>query len=147
MTPEEAQALLDAATPGPWNVEEFEEQYAGCPPTTEFYLGSDDFQNIASAETTERYYDQVRANFALIAAAPALAELVAGLRYEYAVQVTDKDGSVLYAKSYRTLSGDIEEAWWQDEPNEKLAEKWWSKIPACRVRILRRLIADEEVMG
>ena len=74
-------------------------------------------------------------------------ETIAGLRYEYAVQVTDKDGSVLYAKSYRTLSGDIEEAWWQDEPNEKLAEKWWSKIPACRVRILRRLVADEEVMG
>lgn len=65
--------LVDETPPGPWEVEEFEEQYAGCPPVTKFYLGSDDMQNIAVAEATERYYDQTRANFDLIALAPDMA--------------------------------------------------------------------------
>lgn len=74
--------LAHEHTPGPWEVEEFEEQYAGCPPTTKFYLGSDDFQNIATAETTERHYDQTRANFALIALAPDMARELLRLRDE-----------------------------------------------------------------
>ena len=130
MTPEKARELLDGRTPSPWWW--CETDY---PEVTVYH---EKYGIIAKSVDIEEAD--------LICTAPDLAELVAGLRYEYAVQVTDKDGSVLYAKSYRTLSGDIEEAWWQDEPNEKLAEKWWSKIPACRVRILRRLVGDPEVV-
>lgn len=144
MTPEEAKQLLDKATPGPWEVEEFEEQHAGCPPTTEFYLGSDDFQNIATAETTERYYDQTRANFALIAAAPALAEIVAGLRYEYAVQVEYTDGEIEYARSFLTATPSIADAWWTNKPNKGLAAKWRENA-LCAARVVRRLVGEPEV--
>lgn len=133
MTPDKARELLENAAPGRWEYKDY----------TVYTNAGRDVLTIPDG-----VYGMIQEQDGpLVAAARDLAELVAGLRYEYAVQVTDKDGSVLYAKSYRTLSGDIEEAWWQDEPNEKLAEKWWSKIPACRVRILRRLVGDPEVVS
>ena len=154
MTPEEAKALLEAATPGPWEVEEFEEQYAGCPPTTEFYLGSDDFQNIASAETTERHYDQTRANFALIAAAPDLAETVARLRFMYGVAVEMPHGIRYLAED---MDGDI---WAHSDPHfpavmwfewdkdaEDVAVFWNKDHPEhATARVVRRLVGDPEVV-
>lgn len=72
--------LRDEATPGPWEVEQFEEQYAGCPPNTKFYLGSDDTQGIAVCEVSDRYYDQAKNNFEFIALAPDMARELLALR-------------------------------------------------------------------
>lgn len=146
MTPEKARALREDATPGPWEVEEFDEQYAGCPPTTKFYLGSDDFQNIATAETTERHYDQTRANFALIAAAPELAEIVAGLRYEYAVQVNDREWLRENDEGRFVLTGDPMRAIRHYHPviTAAIAKKASARF-GCECRIVRRLVGDAEV--
>ena len=74
--------LVDEASPGPWEVEEFEEQYADCPWVTKFYLGSEDMQSIAVGEATDRYYDQADSNFSLIALAPDMARELLRLRRE-----------------------------------------------------------------
>lgn len=146
MTPEKARALREDATPGPWEVEEFEEQYAGCPPTTKFYLGSDNFQNIATAETTERYYDQTRANFALIAAAPGLAELVAGLRYEYMVQANDREWVRENDEGRFVLTGDPMRALRHYHPGVAVAiAKGASARFDCECRVVRRLVGELEV--
>lgn len=104
-------ALLDETPPGPWEVEEFDEQYAGCPPCTEFYLGSDGFQNIATAETTERYYDQARVNFELIALAPDIARELLRLRRE----LTDlRDLMWTHARYQRSDGYDTAADWTRD---------------------------------
>lgn len=82
--------LLNEAPPGPWEVDEFEEQYADCPPVTKFYLGSDDMQNIAVAEATERYYDQAGRNFALLALVPDMARELLRLRDGVKALVVEK---------------------------------------------------------
>lgn len=70
MTPEEARGLLEAATPGPWDCVGQDEEYPRVA-----RVGYQDITN-----------DATNFNAPLIAAAPELAELVAGLRYEYLVQ-------------------------------------------------------------
>lgn len=72
--------LADKTSPGPWEVEEFEEQYVGCPGVTKFHLGSEDMQNIAVGEATDRHYDQAENNFALITLAPDMARELLRLR-------------------------------------------------------------------
>lgn len=72
--------LADKAGPGPWEVEEIAEQYVGYPAVTKFYLGSEDMQNIAVGEATDRHYDQAGNNFALITLAPDMAHELLRLR-------------------------------------------------------------------
>lgn len=72
--------LAEKASHGPWEVEEFEEQYTGCPGVTKFYLGSEDMQNIAVGEATDRHYAQAENNFALITLAPDMARELLRLR-------------------------------------------------------------------
>lgn len=72
--------LAEKASHGPWEVEEFEEQYTGCPGVTKFYLGSEDMQNIAVGEATDRHYAQAENNFALITLAPDMARELLALR-------------------------------------------------------------------
>lgn len=71
MTPEQARQLLERATPGPWDCVGQDEEYPR--------VARDGYQDITN--------DATNFNAPLIAAAPELAELVAGLRYEYAAQV------------------------------------------------------------
>lgn len=73
-----------------------------------------------------------------------LAEIVAGLRYEYAVQVEYTDGEAEYARSFLTATPSIRDAWWTDEPNEGLAAKWQENA-LCNARIVRRLAGEPEV--
>lgn len=72
--------LAEKASHGPWEVEEFEEQYVGCPEVTKFYLGSEDMQNIAVGEATDRHYAQAENNFALITLTPDMARELLRLR-------------------------------------------------------------------
>jgi len=74
MTPEEAQGLLDGATPGPWQVR------GDGPANRQLHVcDCEERAEVAESVTWE--------NAPLIAHAPELAELVASLRYEYAMQV------------------------------------------------------------
>ena len=73
VTPGQARELLYGTTPGPWTVED----YKGDRP--EVLIESHPYGTIAA--------DVEPDDAPLIAAAPALAELVANMRYEYAVQV------------------------------------------------------------
>ena len=89
MTPEDAQSMLDEATPGPWQVRG-DGPSAGQP---HFYICTcDDRAHIAE----NVYYGNAR----LLVFAPELAELVAGLRYEYAVQVKRDGDWVVEEDSY-----------------------------------------------
>lgn len=72
--------LLAEAAPGPWEVDQFEEQFADCPEVTEFYLYSEDTQYIAKGEAVSKYRDREEANFRLIALAPDLAREVLRMR-------------------------------------------------------------------
>lgn len=135
MTPELAKELLDAATPGPWERRQCGERhgYGGAPLCGAEIVGPIHAECIDAATAD------------LAAAAPALAELVAGLRYEYAVQVKEGRGYTQYASSYRSLTTELKDALWEDEPNRALAERWWARLPTCTVRVVRRLVGDPEV--
>lgn len=72
--------LLDEISPGPWEVETFEEHPADCPEVTKLHLNSGDMQNIAVAEATNWYYGQADSNFTLMALAPDMARELLRLR-------------------------------------------------------------------
>lgn len=136
MTPQEAQKLLDAATPGPWGVE----------------------SGVAGAAVYSKVgvvCDGTGVDDApLIAAAPELAVLIAGLRYEYAVQVpvaTAVPGEPVWRFFVRrgTNGGAILTAvpglgkW---DTSERAAEKRAELHELTGYRIVRRLMSDVEVV-
>ena len=71
MTPEEARELLDGTVPGPWLCDKDGDEY-------EFVIGTGDFGIITEVDR--------ESDGRLIAAAPALAETIADMDWEYAVQ-------------------------------------------------------------
>lgn len=84
MTPEQARQLLEGTTPGPW-------EHEGRQP----YIDSENFviRQVGKPGVRIRgaaYGDT--ANIDLIAAAPGMAEMIANMRTEYAVQVRRSDG-------------------------------------------------------
>lgn len=92
MTPEEARQLLDGITPAPWEVESWNKQEVGCPEVTDFWITSHNDKQVAAQETIERHLDETERDFNLMAAAPGMAEMIAGMTAEYAVQVRRSDG-------------------------------------------------------
>ena len=90
----------------------------------------------------------------LVAAAPDLAELVAGMHYEYAAQV-EHDGRkkiVTDSDNGLCLLGDINsemQDWHRDRTDaQDYADCWnshYSKRTGATARIVRRLVTDEEV--
>ena len=81
MTPEQARQLLEGTTPGPW-------EHEGRQP----YIDSENFviRQVGKPGVRIRgaaYGDT--ANIDLIAAAPGMAEMIAGMTAEYAVQLPD----------------------------------------------------------
>ena len=79
MTPEEARALLDGTTPGPWEVEDQSPHMGG----RRFIIRQTGVPGIRIQGTTYG----VNSDPEIAAAAPALAAMIAGMRAEYAVQV------------------------------------------------------------
>lgn len=79
---DELRKLLTEAAPGPWEVEELEQQWADCPPSVGFWVSGEDSRYIASEEVLSEDYDQTERDFTLIALAPQLAEEVIRLREE-----------------------------------------------------------------
>lgn len=117
MNPEEARELRDAATPGPWHVHTRDRHIDG---ETETWLYVGDTPALP-------------VDHQLMSAAPELAEIVAGLRYEYAVQVKDEE--------WRTLAN----AWTSREEAKARYDATPGKRTG-RVRIVRRLASDVEVV-
>lgn len=126
MTPEKAHKLRERATPGPW------ERH---PDNPRILCNLDRKFAVHVELVKDRGLDphpEDVANTELIAAAPDLAELVAGLRYEYAVQVK-RDGD-----------------WVMEE------DSYWGPYSVAVVRfgrteetarIVRRLVGDPEVVS
>ena len=85
MTPDEARALLDGTTPGPWVRRRDAD---GNPTPVVVSAGPTDRHHIMTAEPAASPERQ-QADTALIAAAPALAATIAGMRPEYAVRLPD----------------------------------------------------------
>lgn len=131
MTPEEAQGLLDGATPGPWQVR-------GDGPTNRqlHVCDCEERAEVAESVTWE--------NAPLIAAAPALAELVAGLYVEYAVQDT-YTGLYVREKDDGQLGGAAEPSdadWWQDAQACADYVKFLNENPKQTVRMVSRLVSE-----
>lgn len=82
----------------------------------------------------------------LAAHAPAMAEQIASMYFMYAVQIEDADGKTGLAKSAHVTTTNIRDAWWTSTPNTALADHWRERTNANDVRIVRRLMADLEVV-
>lgn len=87
MTPEEARQLLDGITPAPWVFDSMTFQEADCPEATEFWANGRKGRQVAEQTTINLHLDETERNFNLIAAAPGMAEMIANMTTEYAVQV------------------------------------------------------------
>lgn len=83
----------------------------------------------------------------LVEAAPALAELVANLRYEYAVQATDREWVRENDEGQFVLTFDPMRALRHCHPRiaAKIAEAA-SAMFDCECRVVRRLVSDAEVV-
>lgn len=85
ITPEQARELLDGATPGPWRALHDQWEDEDGTPCEDFYvLGGPD--GILHTEDFDPDTHNPVANTTLAAAAPDLAQTIAALRWEYAVE-------------------------------------------------------------
>jgi hypothetical protein len=85
ITPDQAQNLLDGATPGPWSSHHDEWEDENGIECEDFYvIGGTD--GILSTENFDPDNHDPVANTTLAAAAPDMAETIAGMKTEYAVQ-------------------------------------------------------------
>ena len=140
MTPEEAQGLLDGATPGPWQVR------GDGPANRQLHVcDCEERAEVAESVTWE--------NAPLIAAAPALAELVASLRYEYAVQVLLGDGAGGYTWHFADEDslpfGSLkphEVRWYTKKEVQEILDAEVECFGPKGIRIGRRLVAAPEVV-
>ena len=86
VTPEQAQALREGTTPGPWQFKE---------DVTDLPNGSQELGHIVQAGTTSLFecwddvIDKYPGNLPLAAAAPEMAQTLADMRWEYAVCFRD----------------------------------------------------------
>lgn len=88
MTPEEARQLLDGTTPAPWKVEILSyEQPPYLGEFVEFWVTAHNNKELVNVyDIPEGHANEIGRNFTLMAAAPDMAAIIAGMRTEYAVQ-------------------------------------------------------------
>ena len=128
--PEWAQELLDDATPGPWRI------------STKEGIGG-----LGFAEDFYQDDPREKANVALAAAAPELAQTIAGMRYEYAVQVS-VDGELWpFAHGGTKATFDpIKPCWWFRTEEEAQDFAKFRTTKRSTARVVRRLVSDVEVV-
>lgn len=131
MTPEHARELLDGRTPSPWWW--CETDY---PEVTVYH---EKYGIIAKSVDIEEAD--------LICTAPDLAELVAGMHYEYAVQVGDEDGDWVGIDDKGLPTYDYGKITWHKSRRAAMQSLNDLPFPAMQSRIVRRLVTDEEVVG
>lgn len=155
VTPEQAQALREGTTPGPWQFKE---------DVTDLPNGSQEIGHVVQVENTSLFecwddvIDLYPGNLALAAAAPELAQTVAEMRCEYEVQA-------------RMLDAEAPSMWLPCDSmgltgydSVRSGEPWtgprkWRMLGSAKVcaaiaraygdrhaRIVRRLVTDDEVI-
>lgn len=136
--PEDAQSMLREATPGPWQARG-DGPSAGHP---HFYICTcEDRAHVAE----NVYYRNAR----LLTYAPDLAEVVANLRYEYAVQVEMSDGEWHFTDDefYPFGTPEPRHAEWQTKTGaEELYDSFVEDDGPKHIRIVRRLVSESEVV-
>lgn len=133
ITPQQAQELLDGTVPGPWLCEKDGDEH-------EFVIGTEDFGIITEVNR--------ESDGRLIAAAPALAELVANMRYEYAVQVEERPGVWRYLHSSGESTGfSIAACWCKNFEMAPYPLAKYRHRETTPSRIVRRLVSDVEVVA
>lgn len=143
MTPEKARKLREKATPGPWERHPDNPRML-CNLDRKFAVHAELVKNRGLEPDPEDV-----ANTELIAAAPELAELVAGLRYEYAVQNIET-GAFLREEYDGVVvnTSDPSAADW--DTNFERAEAyavWMTKYEPIEYRVVRRLVGEPEVVS
>ena len=124
ITPEQARELLDGATPGPWR-SEYDNEIIETNTSIVLYNTDGDVS----------WGHNIEHDVPLIAAAPDLAQTIAGMRYEYAVEMMD-DGEWK----------DIWDLW----STEKEARKEYASLAHADsigdYRLVRRLVGPVEAV-
>ena len=124
ITPEQARELLDGATPGPWR-SEYDNEIIETNTSIVLYNTDGDVS----------WGHNIEHDVPLIAAAPDLAQTIAGMRYEYAVEMMD-DGEWK----------DIWDLW----STEKEARKEYASLAHSEsvgdYRLVRRLVGPVEAV-
>lgn len=150
MTPEEAKRLLDKVKencPLPWEIG-IDRSMAGAEYQVIVYNGNETYDdNLAYAAG---YGGEVAIDpdaIDLVAAAPALAEIVAGMRYEYAVQVNDREWVRENDEGHFVLTGDPMRALRLYHPVIAASiAKGASAHFSCECRVVSRLVSTSEVV-
>lgn len=95
MTPEEARQLLEGTTPAPWKAEILSyEQPPYLGEFVEFWVTAHNNKELVNVyDIPEWHANEIGRNFTLMAAAPDMAAIIAGMRAEYTVEYQPKPGS------------------------------------------------------
>ncbi|GEM_PF-5933923 len=151
MTPEEARQLLEDTTPGPWgfDTQTYEEP---CYPelVVDFQVTTHNGNQVAvQTDFDSDAYESGR-NFNLMAAAPDMAEMIANMTAEYAVE---RNCSVIEGEpdwekiGFGMYPGIIANTFWTTE--KKLAENLYedAKTGHLPVRLVRRYVTAPQPLG
>ena len=125
ITPDQARELLDGATTGPWRAlhDRWEDEY-GIPCEDFYVLGGPD--GILHTEDFDPDTHNPAANTTLAAAAPDLAQTIAGLRWEYAVE--DLNGDILDLNDDAYTSVETLWTWHREVAEETHAAEYGSTL-------------------
>lgn len=127
ISPERAKELRKGAQPGPWSYNR---------PIVETDGGRG---QLTAADPEYGVIDE--GDGPLIAAAPDLAEIVAGMTYEYTVYVY-RDGRLIMQCGFE----DDEVAGWTDDRDLAVYVRDILVADGCRARLVRRLVTAPEVV-
>ena len=137
ISPERARELLDTASPGPWEV------------MTEYTDGEPRPHDSHRICTESGVYVGLAhgKDATLTAAAPDLAETIAGMRAEYAVQVSVDGELWLFAHGgVKGTLDPIEPCWWFRTKEEAQDFAKFRTTKRSTARVVRRLVTDVEVV-
>ena len=85
MKPTEAQQLLDGINPAPWDVNTQTYENDKGAEFAEFWVTAHNECQVTEQDVSEQHREKTAKDFALIAAAPDMAAMIAGMTIEYAI--------------------------------------------------------------
>lgn len=138
ISPERAKELLEDASPGPWKVvDEYPDGVRRPDDSCLIHMPGCKYMGIMQLRDAH-----------LTAAAPDLAETIAGMRAEYAVQVsTDGGESWRFAHGGTKATLDpIDPCWWFRTEEEAQDFAKFRTTKRSTTRVVRRLVTDVEVV-
>lgn len=142
IAPEKAKELLDSATPGPWelNWEETSEHDDLVQGLCAWLEAG--HERVFGAGLVIEDQEELT-NLALAAAAPDLAETIASMLWEYAVQVEIRPGVWRYLSHGETVTQLSHKAKWFTTPGDACR---YAKDRGWPEHTVRRLVSDPEVI-